>query len=204
MSTEKSREELIAENEWLRRENKRLLEHVAALQVLQEVARSLTSELNLEPLLKNILRSAVEVMEASAGSLLLLDPRTDELVFEVIEGGGGPAMEKKRMPKNEGIAGWVLSNQQPVIADDVSQDGRFSARFQEDEGDGFRTASLIAIPLVAKGESIGVLEILNKRNGRHFTQDDLDMLSAFAASAVVAIENAQLYKNLRDERDRIV
>lgn len=204
MDTERSLEEVITENERLRRENAHIMERITALQALQEVARSLTSELNLEPLLKNILRSAVGVMEASAGSLLLLDPATDELVFEVIEGGSGAALEKKRMPRDEGIAGWVLSNLQPVIADDVNQDARFSARFQESEGNGFRTASLTAAPLMAKGEPIGVLEILNKRSGECFTRDDLDMLVAFAATSAVAIENARLYKNLRDERDRIV
>ena len=83
---ERSTEELLFENETLKAENKAARERIAALCTLQEVAQSLTSELNLEPLLKNILRSAVEVMDASAGSLLLIDPVTDELVFEVIEG----------------------------------------------------------------------------------------------------------------------
>jgi hypothetical protein len=77
----------------LRQENATARERIAVLQVLHDVARSLSSELNLEPLLQMILATAVQVVGASAGSLLLLDLETDELVFKVIEKGGGVSLE---------------------------------------------------------------------------------------------------------------
>lgn len=74
------------ENEQLREEVRKAQERISALTVLQEISRSLAAELQLQPLLKKIVRSAVQIMGASAGSLILLDSGTDELVFSVIEG----------------------------------------------------------------------------------------------------------------------
>jgi signal transduction histidine kinase len=199
---ERSIEELLFENETLKAENKAAREHIAALRALQQVAQSLTSELNLEPLLQNILRSAVEVMDASAGSLLLMDPATNELVFEVIEGGGGEALQGQRMAKDKGIAGWVVTNRRPLIVNDVDKYERHYKAIEMDID--FKTDSLICVPLLAKGKIIGVLEVLNKRSGEHFNEEDLDILTTFAAQSATAIENARLYRNLQAEKDRIV
>jgi transcriptional regulator with GAF, ATPase, and Fis domain len=157
---EKILRKLIETNKRLKEEHKAALKRIVTLEVLQNLTQSLSSELNLEPLLKNILRSAVEVVGASAGSLLLLDPIADELVFEVIEGGGGEALEKRRMRKDKGIAGWVVTNRQPLIVQDVSQDDRFYKEILTDID--FQTTSLICVPLMTKGRIIGVLQILNK------------------------------------------
>ncbi len=82
-------EQLLEENRRLREQNESFEDRITALYALQDAARSLALELNVPLLLKKILRSAVQVMDATAGSLLLLDPSTDQLVFEVIEGGAG-------------------------------------------------------------------------------------------------------------------
>jgi len=198
----RSIEELLFENEILRAENKAARERIAALRALQLVAQSLASELNLEPLLKNILGSAVEVMDASAGSLLLIDPATDELVFEVIEGGGGEALQGQRMAKDKGIAGWVVTNRRPLIVNDVDKYERHYKGIET--ATGFKTDTLICVPLLAKGKVIGALEVLNKRSGENFNDEDLDILTTFAAQSATAIENARLYRDLREERDRIV
>ena len=199
---ERSIEELLLENKALSSENKVAKERIAALRALQQVAQSLASELNLEPLLKNILRSAVEVMNASAGSLLLIDPATEELVFEVIEGGGGEALQGQRMAKDKGIAGWAVTNRRPLIVNDVDKHERHYKGIET--ATDFKTDSLICVPLLAKGKVIGALEVLNKRSGENFNDDDLDILTTFAAQSATAIENARLYRDLRAERDRIV
>jgi signal transduction histidine kinase len=189
---ERGIEELLLENKALRSENKAAKERIAALRALQRVGQSLASELNLEPLLKNILCSAIEVMDASAGSLLLIDPATDELVFEVIEGRKVP--QGQHMAKDKGIAGWVVTNRRPLIVNDVD-------KIETDTE--FKTDSLICVPLLAKGKTLGALEVLNKRSGESFNDDDLDILTAFAAQSATAIENARLYRDLWKERDRI-
>jgi signal transduction histidine kinase len=185
-----------------RRESAAALEQLSILQVLQNLTRTLSSELNLERLLQMILASAVQVMGASAGSLLLLDQGTNELVFEVIEGGGGVALEGTRMPADKGIAGWVVTNREPLIVDDVNRDDRHYRDIPQDYD--FSTASLLCVPLIAKGQVIGVLQVLNKEPGKYFTAEDQEFLTTFAAQSAVAIENARLYQSLREEHDRII
>ena len=200
---------VLAETEPLRREVERLQSEnsaarlrISVLEVMQEVARSLVSELTLEELLQKILNSAVRVMDASAGALLLLDRATDELVFEVIEGGAGISLENTRMPADKGIAGWVATHGEPLIVDDVNRDERYYPGIAEDHD--FTTRSILCVPMIARRNVIGVLQILNKADGVSFTEADQELLTAFAAQSAVVIENARLYQNLREERDRIV
>ncbi|MGQ9627104.1 MAG: GAF domain-containing sensor histidine kinase [Anaerolineae bacterium] len=173
-----------------------------ALEALLEISRQLTSELDLENLLRQIINAAVEVLDGTSGSLLVWDPTDDSLVFAVTRGEESKKLENKRISTREGIAGWVFSLRQPVIVDDVRNDGRFSAII--DESLGYRTTSLIGVPLIAKGERIGVIEILNKKSGEKFDELDLEILTALANQAAIAIRNARLYLALREERDRIM
>ncbi|MCL4487865.1 MAG: GAF domain-containing sensor histidine kinase [Chloroflexi bacterium] len=179
-----------------------LEQQVTALQAVQEAARSLTSELNLDQLLSSILQSAVEVMHASAGSLLLYDLTTNELVFEVVQGGGGEALRNKRIRTDQGIAGYVFTQRMPTVVQNVDRDDRFLSGF--DAHFGFHTASLIAAPLIHKGNPIGVVEVLNKESDQPFTTEDQELLLAFASQSAVAIENARLYQQIVAERDRIL
>jgi signal transduction histidine kinase len=188
--------------EELRREYQLAQERIAALTVLQDVARNLTSELDLNKLLREILHSAVRVLKASAGSLLLWDEVTNELVFAVTDGGAGEALEGQRMPADKGIAGWVFTHCQPDTVHNVRSNGRFYSAI--DESLGYHTSSLVAVPMITKGQGIGVLEVLNKKSGERFDENDRDILYALAGQAATAIMNARLYQEVRDEKDRII
>ncbi len=179
-----------------------LEQRIAALEALQEVALIFSSELQLNRLLALILSSAVDVMKASAGSLLLYDDATKELVFQVVQGGGGKALRQKRIRSDEGIAGWVFSRGQPVIVHDTSMDPRHLIRI--DEALRFHTAAMVAAPLMYKSKPIGVIEIINKKSREQFNEQDQDLLMAFAAQAAVVIENARLYQQVVAERDRLL
>lgn len=180
----------------------RLERQLTAFRALQTVTHSLTSRLHIDELLAFILESAVQVVHASAGSLLLLDPQTNELVFRVVQGGAGEALRDRRIPANRGIAGWVLTQQQPVIVLETNRDERFLKEI--DERLGYLTTSLIAAPLVFQGRAIGVVEALNKKSGETFDEIDQEILSAFAAQSAIAIQNARLYEQLVQERDRLL
>ncbi|MBC7249017.1 MAG: GAF domain-containing sensor histidine kinase [Anaerolineae bacterium] len=173
---------------------------VAGLMALLDVARTVTSELNLRKLLRKIVHAAVEVLDATTGSLLIWDPATDELVFAVAEKGIGASLEQTRMPADKGIAGWVFTRCEPLIVSDVQQDPRFFGEIDKN----FHTTSLIAVPMMTPTEKIGVIEVLNKRSGEQFNQQDLDLLSALAGQAAIAIVNARLYQELEDEKNRIL
>jgi signal transduction histidine kinase len=188
--------------EEIKREYQLAQERIAALTVLQDVARNLTSELDLNKLLREILHSAVRVLKASAGSLLLWDDATNELVFAVTDGGAGEALEGQRMPADKGIAGWVFTHRQPNIVHDVRSNNRFYSAI--DESLGYHTSSLVAVPMITKGQGIGVLEVLNKKSGESFDENDRDILYALAGQAAIAVVNARLYQEIQDEKDRII
>jgi signal transduction histidine kinase len=175
---------------------------IAALHVVHEVAGSLTSQLNLEPLLHQILAKAVEVMDASAGSLILLDELTDELVFAVIEGGGGENLKGVRMARDKGIAGWVATHRKPLIVDDVHKDNRYYQSIAKTVD--FKVTSLLCVPMISHNRLIGVLQVLHSVSERYFGNLDQQLLTTFANQAAVAIENARLYENLKEERDRLI
>jgi signal transduction histidine kinase len=106
------------------------------------------------------------------------------------------------MGHDQGVAGWVVAHREPLIVPDVLQDDRYFAEIPN--GVHFPVQSLLCAPLAAKGKIIGALQVLNKTQGNRFDDDDLDILTSFAAQSAVAIENARLYQDLKRERDRIV
>jgi signal transduction histidine kinase len=171
-------------------------------QVLQKISQQLVSELDLERLLRTILHAAILVTEAQAGTLFLLDELTDELEFRVVVGGGGQELVGRRMGRDQGIAGWVLKNQQAVIVDDTTRDERLY--WEIGASVGYTTESMICAPLIDRGQAFGVLQILNKRGGERFDESDRELLLALAAQSAVAVRNSQLYQELREERDRLI
>lgn len=175
---------------------------LAALQAVQTIAQQLSSGLDLDVLVQRVLQAGLQVMQAGGGTLFLHDASTDELVFEVIEGDGKGQLEGKRLSPTSGIAGWSFTHGETLIVNDVSQDPRFNASF--DKSSGYHTHALIAAPLIVAGKTIGVLELLNKRSGEPFNNDDAGLLAVLAAQSAVAIENARLYRHLWNERNRIL
>jgi signal transduction histidine kinase len=191
------------ENEQLRRAYTALSQQLVGLRLLQYVAQDLVSELEVDRLLQRILRSAINAVEGQAGALLLLEPGGRDLVFAVVEGGGGRALEGRRMGSDQGVAGWVVSNQQPVVVPDTTADERVFSEISKDVN--FVVRSLICAPLSTRDGVIGAIQVLNKmRDGTTFQEDDLDILVSFAAQSATAIENARLYQELKRERDRLV
>jgi signal transduction histidine kinase len=199
---EKVIEELQGENEQLRNGYMSLSERLIGLRMVQHIAQDLASELDVDRLLARILRAAINAVEGTAGALLLLDPNGQELIFAVVEKGKGPALEGQRMSVDQGLAGWVVRHNRPVIVDDVEKDARFFRQITD--GTGLEVKSLLCAPLVTRGEVIGALQILNKVHGGNFDDDDLDLLTSFAAQSATAIENARLYQSLKHERDRLI
>jgi signal transduction histidine kinase len=195
-------ERLRQENEELRAGSLSLSQELSGLRMVQHFTQELVSELDVELLLQHILRSAIDAVHGMAGSLLLLDPTGQELIFSVVEGGGGTALEGRRMGRDQGLGGWVVTHNQPLIISDVREDARHYGRIPEQVD--YEVTSLICAPLLVKGEPIGVVEVLNKAAGERFDEDDLDLLTSFAAQSAIAIENTRLYQDLKRERDRLV
>jgi signal transduction histidine kinase len=194
--------ELEQRDKELQESYKLMTQQLIGLRLVQRVNQALVSEMDLDRLLKRILRSAIDAVQGQAGALLLLDQTGRQLVFSVVEGGGGEALEGQRMGRDQGIAGWVVSRREPLIITDVQKDGRFYESIPK--GVDFDVTSQICAPLLVKGEPIGVVQVLNKAEGERFDEDDLNLLTSFAAQSAIAIENTRLYQDLRRERDRMI
>lgn len=161
------------------------------LATLNELSRNLTSTLELTPLLHRILTSAAEILKCQAGSLFLIDPQTDELVFEVVIGPVASDLIGKRLPPGKGVAGQAFQSSQPVIANDARR--RKEWFYETDQQTGFITQDLLAVPMMIKDHTLGVIEVINKQDGQPFMLDDQEILMTFASQAAIAIENARLY-----------
>ncbi len=161
------------------------------LELINEVTHAASSTLNLETVLQTIMAQAVEVFQAEAGSVMLLDEPDGDLVFAVAAGPGGEQLRGTHVPVATSIAGRAAREGRSLIAGNVQQDSVFYG--QVDQLTGLTTQNLLASPLSVRGRTIGVLEVVNKRTGS-FTMADLALLEALAGPAATAIENARLYE----------
>jgi len=161
------------------------------LSTLNDVTRQLTSTLETEPLLKNVLESAVNILNCEAGSLFLVDDQTRELIFRVTVGPVAKDLLGQRLPAGSGIVGRAVATRGPVIENDVKHSVNWSAG--TDEKTGFVTRALLAVPLQIRENVMGVIEVINRRDGLPFVEEDQALLTAFAGQAAVALENARLF-----------
>lgn len=158
---------------------------------LLETSSDLASTLDLDSLLGRIVEVAAELTEAEAASLLLYDVETQHLYFEAATAGIDDTMGKTPIPVRNSIAGWIFTEGKPILVDDVLRDPRF---FREvDVLTRFQTRNVLGAPLRTKDKIIGVIEVLNKRQGM-FDDDDTRLLQTLAAQAAVAIENSRLFQ----------
>jgi Nif-specific regulatory protein len=164
------------------------------LRELMEVSALVTSSLDSKEIRRRSVEAAPRLVNAERASLLLIDKRGKELYFEVALGEEGEKLGRIRIVPGEGVAGSVLQSCTPIIINDVASDQRHLHTV--DEATGFTTRSILAVPLRCKGQSLGVLEVLNKLEGE-FTPTDVEVISSLANQIAVAVENADLYHRLR-------
>ncbi|MBI3920837.1 MAG: GAF domain-containing protein [Armatimonadetes bacterium] len=168
---------------------------IEELTTLVGVSSMITSELDLDQLLTTIMDLTCHVMKAEASSLMLLDEETNELTFRVALGEKGEEVKQFRVKVGEGIAGWVAENRQSLLVEDVYRDPRFKKEIAESID--FPTKSIICVPIIVKEKLIGVIEVLNRADGTFFERRDMNLLTALASEAGIALENARLYGDLR-------
>jgi len=163
---------------------------------IMEVTQAVSSELNIDKLLRKIIGIATDLLDAERSTLFLYDPDTSELWSRVAE---GLAEREIRIPANVGIAGEVFTSRQPVNIPDAYSDARFNP--DVDRKTGFRTRSILCVPVINKqGLAIGVVQVLNRRAGP-FRARDQRRLEMLAAQSAIALDNARLFREVLDERN---
>lgn len=141
-----------------------------------------------------IVETAASVLDAETASLFLIDPETQELVFEVALGQDEAESEHWRLEPGTGIVGLVAATGQPMAMTDVSADPRHAATVAQRMG---RTPrNLLCVPLYLEGEVVGVLELLDKRGTGGFTPADVSTIGLFANQAAVAIMQSRAQRGL--------
>jgi adenylate cyclase len=164
--------------------------------LLLDVVSLITSEIKLDPLLEKILAAATLLLGADRGSLFLYDSAKHELWSRVTGGVGSGVI---RFPAGAGIAGECFTSGRCITIDDAYRDPRFNQAVDKDTG--YRTHNILCMPIATRGgNKVGVMEILNKKEGA-FTAGDQRRLEALCAQAAVSIENAQLFKDVSDSRN---
>ena len=129
------------------------------LTIFHDVAKALTSSLNLDSILQTIMEKMAEYFRPDTWSLLMVDEEKDELYFAIAVGAAAEVLSKARLKVGEGIAGWVAQHGQTLIVPDVQTDPRFSSRL--DEMTRLQTRSVICVPLRSKHRVLGVIQLVN-------------------------------------------
>jgi diguanylate cyclase (GGDEF)-like protein len=172
---------------------RRTVEQIAAF---NELAKALTSTLEVREVLELVMQKVSELLKPANWSLILQDPLTGELYFELVVGSGAEKLKQIRFPSGEGIAGHVFATGEALRVDDVSRDARFSRRF--DQVSDFSTRSALAVPLRVRGKALGVIELVNGPDSSAFTAEDQLALSGVADFAAIAIDNAQNFQRVQE------
>lgn len=154
--------------------------------------------MDMQEILSKVITSTNEIFEAEAGSVALVEPGGKEIVIRAAVGAGADAVRGLSLPIDKGVIGWVASHETPALIPDVTQDSRF---YQEiDKESGFHTKSIMCVPLRAEGHTIGVIELMNMRQD-YMSETGLKILTVIADHAALAIENARLLAQTRQQSE---
>lgn len=183
-------------------ENARLYEgarqQADELSTINKIAQTVTSSLDLDEVIRSVMKGINWILRVETGSLLLIDEETNELVFKITLQGDTEKLAPYRLKMGQGIAGWVAQRGEPLLVPDVQLDPRHYGAI--DEAVGFTSRSIMCVPLTVKEKVIGVIEVINKLGGTspdseaQFNEKDLELLSSMAAPVAIAIENARLHE----------
>jgi hypothetical protein len=172
-------------------------EHLA---MLADIAAHVSSSLEPREVYRKVVSKLNEYFRVNAGSLLLKDEATDELIFTITLEGGEERLSGLRLSPGLGIAGHVGQSQQIHISNNVQNDPLFYPWIGEQIG--LRCENILCVPMIVKGSTVGVIEMINKPEG-DFTEKDAERLADAANIIGVAIENARLFEFVRRRRDRL-
>jgi hypothetical protein len=161
------------------------------LNTYMNISSMIAQALDLRDILEAVLYFCMESFGVEAASVLLLDYEKKNFRFYSAEGPAKPVLLMASFPADHGLAGAVLATQQAEIINNVQSDPRFFKRFDQESG--FVTRNMIAIPLTAGEEKIGVLQILNKFSG-DFHEEELLFLQTIAEEIAFAIRNGKLFE----------
>jgi GAF domain-containing protein len=176
------------DNARLREENRRLDEELGLYRILGDFEGA---RFSLERLIGRFLTRAMRVLKTSAGTVFSVDQESGDLIFRVVRGEARKRLKGLRLPKGQGIAGWVARKGKPRLAKDVRKDKSWWKEINQFVR--YPTKDILAVPLRSRvGKLVGVVELLNKDDHIGFTQQDLEYLVNISSTVGTLLENARL------------
>ena len=178
--------------ETLEEENRRLRRAVQELSILNQIGSAIGSTMSLNAIVELVVQESVTQLNVEQGAVMLLQNMEDGDPFRTMarKAYSGSAIVPFRFGQQ--LTGWMLKNQKPLLVNNLATDKNFEAVV---EGE-FPIRSLLSVPLRAKGEMVGLLNVFNKQSGGGFTEDDQKLLSIIASQSAQVVENARLYEEL--------
>jgi diguanylate cyclase (GGDEF)-like protein len=165
------------------------------LNIFHDVAKTLTSSLELDSILQTIMEKMAEFFRPDTWSLLMVDEDRDELYFAIAVGSASEALKNVRLKMGEGIAGHVAKHGERVIVPNVATDPRFAKRV--DQATNWETQSVICVPLRSRLRVLGVIQLVNV-NLENFGEQESFFLQALCDYAAIAIENARAVERIQE------
>ncbi|MBN1657608.1 MAG: response regulator [Anaerolineae bacterium] len=172
------------------------------LATVNRVAQMIAGCLGQKEIMRTLVQSVRESLGVESATLLLCDDERDELVFDIILGDQVAEAGTFRMPRDRGVAGWVVTRGEALCVNDVAGDPRFNPEIDAESG--FRTRSILCVPLLAPQGVVGAIEAINKLDNRRpgvygaFDDEDLELLRGTAAFVTIALENARLHAAVQE------
>lgn len=159
-----------------------------------EIAKFITSSIEIPKIVAAIMEQVEIYFQPDNWSLFLIDPTTQELYFVVAKGLDSNVIKKIRIKIGEGIVGHVAQTAKPMLIENVSQHPLFSDKV--DKASGFKTSSIIAVPILFQKQVLGVIELINTYDKRQFSQEELTVLETIADFSAIALNNAMVYERM--------
>lgn len=163
--------------------------------ILNEMNLRFASSIDLDETLNTVFYNILNIIQAEAGSIFLIEHGSNTLTCRICQ--GPKDITGVRVPIGTGIVGHVAKTRQIDVTTDVKRDRRHYG--QIDEQSGFMTRSMISLPLISKDEVLGVIQVINKKGGEPFSQDDVNLLQALSSGGALALQNASYAQRLLQE-----
>ena len=180
-------------------QKKKIKPFSALIEALEKISRAIISELPLNDILKTVVNVSAEVLNLKICSLMLLDEEKKELVIRATQAVSEEYLKKPNLKLGQGVAGIVAQQGKPMVIKDVRKDPRY---VNQEVAKKEKLCSLISLPLIVRGKTIGVLNVYTSRPHR-FTKDEVNVLSVVASQAALAIENAQLQLKSKTAEEKL-
>ncbi|NOY10209.1 MAG: sensor domain-containing diguanylate cyclase [Spirochaetes bacterium] len=171
------------------------IDDLVRLTFFSDVVRGLSAAKTINEVIRQVMEKIGTIFAPLNWSLLLRNRRTGELFFKVVVGKNAEKLKGRTVPKGTGVANWIADKGQAVIIEDVTKDPRFNSYF--DKTTGFKTKSIIGVPLKTEDRVFGVIELINKLNGKIFTPFELKILSTIGDFAAIAMAKIYYFSALK-------